>query len=156
MADRHPLASLFEEIIHQLKEQNTLMSTIAEDLSALTSAVEAVTTSDSTKNAEIADLTAKLAAAEASLAGVDPNAAAELTAAQATIVELTAKLNALVPPVPVPSIAYFTFTGDPATVDAAQWATASVHGSNGEVLYTHMTTDPFDTTVWVAYTGVAA
>ena len=57
-------------------------------------------------------------------------------------------------PAPVPAVEYFTFTGDPTTVDAALWPKADVVGANGEVLYTHSASDSNPiTTEWVRYTG---
>lgn len=58
-----------------------------------------------------------------------------------------------VAPTPAPSPEFFTFTGDSTTIDATAWPKADVVGANGEVLYTHATSDPFDASVWVVYTG---
>lgn len=56
-------------------------------------------------------------------------------------------------PTPAPAAEFFTFTGDSTTIDASAWPKADVVGANGEVLYTHATSDPFDASVWVVYTG---
>lgn len=58
--------------------------------------------------------------------------------------------------VPAAAVApqYFTFTGDPASVAGnAVWPQADVQGANGEVLYTHATSDPIDGSAWVLYSG---
>ena len=152
---RSTFAHLFKEILRT-------MSTIAEDVAALRTAIttkvdgltaelaQAKTDLDAATAAKAA-AEASLADAEAKLAAVDPNAQAELVAAQAEIQALTAELT---PPAPVPAATLFTFVGDPSTIDPAAWTKAAVNTDQGVALYSPV--DPaaaVDPAVWVAYTG---
>lgn len=123
-----------DHLHNQLKELLTDMATFAEDLTTLATSISSVIADDQAKTAQIVDLTTQLAAANATIAATDPNAASELAAAQAQIEELTTQLNALLPP-PVVALALAdqTFNG---TVGTALTASVAVSGGTAPYSFT--------------------
>lgn len=150
-----PDRELTVQLIHQFKEHNRIMSQIADDIAAIRGFITTITTNDAAKDAKITDLETQLAAAQAQLAAVDPNAQAELTAATAEVAALKAELDAIVnPPAPVPAATLFTQVDTTATVDPATWTRASVNTDQGVALYTPVDASAaIDPAVWTAYTG---
>lgn len=153
------LESLVEHaasIVHELKEHNRSMSTIAEDLATLAANVDDLETDDTSLRAQVATLTTENEALKAQIATIDPNAQAELAAAQTQIQALTARIQALLNP-PPPAPEFFTFSGDPTTVDATSWPKADVGTDTGATLYTWAGTGPAPVSAeWVLYTGTTA
>ena len=151
-----------DHLLNHLKESIEIMTQILDDANAVLAAAQTFKDADAAKDAKILDLKSQLSTATTSLTQAQTDLAtasaqvADLPAAQAAVEQATTLLTPPAPPVPVPAVAFFTFVGDPTTIDTTQWGIATVHGANGEVLYTHLTADAFDAAVWVAYTGVAA
>ena len=111
-----------DRLEHLFKEHLELMSTISDDLSALTTALTDLVTDDTSLRAQVKTLTDENATLTAQLAAVDPKAQAELAAAQAQIESLTTQVNALLHPTPPPAplaVTSGTVTGTAGTALAA-------------------------------------
>src|SRR5579872_783161 len=103
--------SIKELIRAQTERLETFMATVTEDLDVLATALTALIADDQAKSQKVSDLEKQVSDLEAQVASLDPNAAAELAAAQQKIEELTAEVQAQLPP-PVPEALVFTPAGD--------------------------------------------
>lgn len=110
LEERNEIARIANQ---QTKEQNQLMSSVFDSLGT---ALQALLTDDEGLRAQVTDLQTQLAATEAQIATLDPNASAELAAAQTQIQGFIDQINALLNPTPPPvdnalAIADQTVTG---------------------------------------------